>query len=200
MSSQGRSRRHPLVGVTLIISTREPGYCRSQARSARTYCRVPLGGTAKRLRVSGVSHNQPTGNSPLASHQQGTCLPPASPPAQPGTFTAQASESTCPQCPPGELGWDSPSAADGGPVPQRSSTKMLQRYRASRTAAVPSIHARASLYLSACPCIQCRATRALAPSRGRDQAPAPSLGEKQGSGLSPGSLPPRSGRSASLRR
>lgn len=75
-------------------------------------------------------------------------------------FTAQASESTCPQCPPGELGWGFPSAAEGGPVPQRSSKKLLQRYRTSRTVAVPSIHVRASLYLSASPRIQYRATRA----------------------------------------
>ncbi|XP_059706792.1 uncharacterized protein LOC132329613 [Haemorhous mexicanus] len=141
--------------------------------------------------------------SPLASHQQGTCLPPASPPPRPGTFTAQASESTCPQCPPGELGWGFPSAAEGGPVPQRSSKKLLQRYRSSCTAPVPSIYVRATLYLSASPRIQCRATRApckggdqaLAPSRGRNKAP----GSPQGTSLRGADVQRRCGDEASGR-
>lgn len=45
MSSQGRSRRHPLEGVKLIVGRQGARLCGSQSTPPRSYSRASLGGT-----------------------------------------------------------------------------------------------------------------------------------------------------------
>lgn len=183
----------PWRGSNSSSDTRETGYSGSQAKSPHICCRVPLGGTARKKDSATSSTVSPQGKIPpqLATSRARTChlrhLRPSL-----GTFTAQASKSTCLHLPPGELG-----GAFHQLLEESLSFSEAARHCCSVTAppaaAVPHCH------IQAPPCLELTPRTTRAPCGGRGRAPAPSHGEQQGRGLPPSALPPSSGDTASLR-